>query len=59
MNSEKCGQDVYKNGKVIGFFNMPKAKAEEFCKSMTEQTGQKHDWHYVGGRVCVKALPSK
>ena len=52
----KCDMDVYNNGQLVGIFDMPKERAEAYCKDMTEKTGHKHDWYYAGGRVVVKAL---
>lgn len=57
MSTAECNQDVYKHGKVVGVYDMPKEEAEAACKKATEDSGCLHDWHYVGGRVVVKALP--
>ena len=35
---------------------MTKQDAEEFCRSETDKTGRLHDWHYIGGKVHVKAM---
>jgi hypothetical protein len=56
MALEPCNDDVYKYGESLGFHDMSKEKAEEYCKQQTEATGRLHDWHYVGGRVHIKAL---
>ena len=57
--TDKCDDEVYKNGTSLGLFNMTKAEAEEYCKKQTEEKGYKHDWHYVAGRVHIKALVPK
>jgi hypothetical protein len=53
---EKCNNEVYKNGISLGFFDMTKQEAEVYCKEQTAKTGHLHDWHFIGGRVHVKAL---
>jgi hypothetical protein len=55
-NTESCNDEVYKNGESVGLFDMPKAEAEAMCIRLTQETGFLHDWHYIGGRVHVKAL---
>lgn len=56
MSEEKCDDEVFKNGISLGLFEMTKRQAEDHCKAETERTGHKHDWHFAGGRVHVKAL---
>lgn len=56
MNPEKCSELVYKEGVSVGLFDMPKKEAEALCERLTKETGRLHDWHYIGGRVHVKAL---
>lgn len=57
MAIDECNADVYKYGQLVGIYDMPKEIAEASCKLATEQSGCLHDWHYVGGRVYIKALP--
>lgn len=52
-----CDDEVFKKGVSLGFYDMPKQEAEAYCVKQTEVTGRKHDWHYVGGRVHIKAMP--
>lgn len=59
MNTEKCDNDVFENGISLGLFDMSKENAELYCRKETERTGRKHDWHYYGGRVHIKAMPAK
>ena len=56
MNSNTCAGDVFEHGTSMGLFVMSKDEAEQYCKDETKRTGYKHDWHYVAGRVHVKAL---
>ena len=56
MSDDKCNDDVFKNGASLGLFDMTKEQAEIFCSKESVRCGYKHDWHYVGGRVHVKAL---
>lgn len=58
INTEECSQEVFTHGVSLGFFDMPKAEANAYCERMTEETGNKYDWHYVGGRVHMKMLVS-
>lgn len=55
-NPEECNQDVFKDGTSLGFFDFTKQEAETYCVEQTQKTGHLHDWHYVGGRVHVKAM---
>lgn len=57
MSSGECNMEVYKHGELVGVYDMPKEEAEELCEKLTKETGCLHDWHYVGGRVVMKALP--
>ena len=52
-----CDEAIYRNGVSYGVFDLSKAEAEEACKKLTEETGNKHDWHYFGGRVHIKFMP--
>lgn len=53
-NMEKFDMNIFQNGESVGLFNMSKDEAESYCEKLTEETGIKHDWHYIGGRVHVK-----
>ena len=52
-----CNQEVFEKGVSLGLFDMPKEEAEAMCMKLTEKTGRLHDWHYIGGRVHIKAMP--
>lgn len=52
----ECDQEVYKNGKSACLVVIPKETAEVICRGISAVTGCKVDWHYIGGRVHIKAL---
>ncbi len=53
-----CDQGVFDNGKSVCLVDIPKDTAEVICRNLSAVTGWKVDWHYIGGRVHMKALPS-
>jgi hypothetical protein len=57
MSADECAQDVYKHGKSIGLFDIPKEAANAICAGISTVTGARVDWHYIAGRVHMKALP--
>lgn len=59
MSLEKCDKDVFEKGQSLGLFDMTKEQAEQHCLTQTKETGDKHDWHYVAGRVHIKRLAQK
>jgi hypothetical protein len=52
----KCDQDIYENGNSACLVAIPKETAEVICRGISEATGCKVDWHYIGGRVHIKAI---
>ncbi|BEU21609.1 hypothetical protein [Paraburkholderia sp. 22B1P] len=54
--TDECAQDVYKHGKSIGLFDIPKDTANAICNGIMAVTGARVDWHYIAGRVHMKAL---
>ena len=57
---EKCNSKVYKRGKVIFLTDsIPSEKIEEFVISVRKDSGQRVDWHYMGGRAVIKYLGDK
>ncbi|MGA9616692.1 MAG: hypothetical protein WBR09_05925 [Serratia proteamaculans] len=56
--SGECNREVYENGKSACLVDIPKETAEVICRGISAVTGCKVDWHYVGGRVHIKALVS-
>ena len=55
-NPDECDHEVFTHGIVVGVFAMLKHEAEAACEKATRETGDKHDWHYSGGRVVIKRL---
>ena len=53
-----CDQELFDQGVSVGLFDMPKWTAEALCKGIAAATGARVDWHYIAGRVHVKALPA-
>ncbi len=53
---QQCDQDVFDNGKSVCLVDIPKEAAEDICRNLSAVTGCKVDWHYIGGRVHIKAL---
>lgn len=53
---DECAQDVYEHGQSIGLFDIPKETANAICAGIAAITGARVDWHYIGGRVHMKAL---
>ncbi|PMV85512.1 MULTISPECIES: hypothetical protein [unclassified Pseudomonas] len=51
-----CDPDVYANGKSVCLVDIPKDTAEVICRNVSAVTGNRLDWHYIGGRVHIKAL---
>lgn len=52
----ECERDVYKHGTVVGIIAAPSAVVEAVVREAASQSGQRMDWHYVGGRGVVKTL---
>lgn len=56
MSIKPCDQDVFDKGQSVCLVDIPKETAENICRSLSAATGCKIDWHYIGGRVHIKAL---
>lgn len=56
MSIKPCDQDVFDNGQSVCLVDIPKETAENICRSLSAATGCKVDWHYIGGRVHIKAI---
>lgn len=54
--ASECDQDVYANGTSACLVVIPKETAEVICRGISAVTGCKVDWHYIGGRVHIKAI---
>lgn len=54
-----CDDDLFKNGISVGLFDIPKHDAEAITKGIAVATGARVDWHYIAGRVHIKAAPAQ
>lgn len=55
--SDQCDPEVYKNGDAIIMMHTIPAKGIEYLvQEIARTSGQKVDWHYVGGRAIVKFI---
>ncbi|WP_319733765.1 hypothetical protein [Cronobacter malonaticus] len=53
---DSCDPDVFERGTSACLVDLPKDAAEIICRGISAATGCKIDWHFVGGRVHIKAL---
>jgi len=54
---DHCNEEIYQKGKhVYTLADLEKEDVEKWVQMIAEKSGQKVDWHYVGGRACVKML---
>lgn len=58
INPDECDAEVYKRGTSVGLFAIPKEDANAICAGIAAATGARVDWHYIAGRVHIKALPA-
>ena len=56
--SGECDNEVFQKGASVCLVDIPKETAEDICRSLSAVTGCRIDWHYIGGRVHIKALSS-
>ncbi len=52
--SNECDPEVYANGELICVLDACMYRAEHWVRAVAQESGQKVDWHYVGGRAVVK-----
>lgn len=55
-NVDMCDHDVFEKGESACLVAISKHDAETICRGISSATGCKVDWHYIGGRVHIKAL---
>lgn len=55
-DKDKCDPDVFERGVTACVLDVSKNEAETICRGLSSATGCKVDWHFVGGRVHIKAL---
>jgi len=53
----ECAPDVYRDGALVLVTHTISARAMEgWVRGVASLSGQRVDWHYAGGRICVLAL---
>ena len=53
----KCDKEIYEKGEYVGTVTGADAfTIEAFVKCVSDATGVRMDWHYVGGRGRVLAI---
>lgn len=57
-NLDECDPQVYKTGTSVGLFAISKDDANAICAGIAAATAARVDWHYIAGRVHIKALPA-
>ncbi|CNJ04098.1 Uncharacterised protein [Yersinia aldovae] len=53
---DQCSPEVYEKGVSACLVDIPKDTAEIICRGISAASGCAVDWHYVGGRVHIKAM---
>lgn len=53
---DPCDQEIFDKGKTICSFHAAMDLTEEWVKKLANISGQRVDWHYVGGYACVRYL---
>ena len=52
-----CDRDIYTKGQLVCVIvSVSSNRLERFIQSVAKSTGTRTDWHFVGGRACVKTL---
>lgn len=52
-----CDQEIYTSGATVFITHLiPSNAMDQWVKSVAEESNQKVDWHFAGGRAVVKAL---
>ncbi|EPT7061794.1 DUF551 domain-containing protein [Cronobacter turicensis] len=54
--ADMCDREVFEKGTSACLVALPKETAEIICRGISAAAGCRIDWHYVGGRVHIKAL---
>lgn len=49
----KCDGDVFKDGSAVCVLNARSKAAEAWVQAVAQESGQRVDWHYSGGRANV------
>lgn len=54
---QPCDPEIFQHGTVIFITHtIPSNAMEGWVRKVAEASGQPVDWHFVGGRACVRAL---
>ena len=56
VDTSECNPEVYECGKVALVIDACMFRAEEWVQKVTQESGQRVDWHYSGGRAVVLYL---
>lgn len=57
VQDTKCDDEVYRNGKTVAVNGDLAAEvAESYAQMVSQKSGQKVDWFYMGGRAVFKAI---
>lgn len=51
-----CDAEIYEKGECVFVGHGPSNAVERWVKRIAELSGQRVDWHYVGGRAVVLVL---
>ena len=56
-DSTPCDKDLLENGELVFITHtIPSNAMEGWVKKVAALSGQRVDWHFVGGRACVRAI---
>jgi hypothetical protein len=54
---EPCDREIYEKGKHLCTIVGPRSfTLDPWVKEIAKESGQRVDWHYVGGRACVLVI---
>lgn len=54
--SERCDFEVYKHGTALLLLDGWQRDVEPWVQRVAKESGERVDWHYVGGRAVVLVL---
>lgn len=54
--SEQCDREIYEKGEVALICALGSKRMEPWVVKVREISGQRVDWHYVGGRAVMKFI---
>jgi hypothetical protein len=57
VDSDNCDPEVYKHGAhVFTLADLSTKEINAWVEKVSKESGQKVDWHFVGGRACIRCL---